>query len=134
MSEDQPEAEDTEVTKSTHFSGENSESEFDILSEDDEVTLSFTDLLDDVSPDEIDGMVNCQTEGGRKGRSNSRLLHATDLLVAAFQLRLEHLALNVADYPPAVTFVKYVSSMHPHSQTTPPHTHTHTGYTLASCS
>lgn len=96
--------------ESTNFSSENSESEFEILSEDDEVTLSFTELLEDASADDLPdmgGAVSDQAvEGGRKRRSNSRLLHATDLLVAAFQMRLEHLVMNIADYPPALTFVK----------------------------
>ncbi len=106
----QGEKKGTDGVESTNFSEENSESEFEMLSEDDEVTLSFTDLLDDVSTDDVTdvgGAVSDQTdESGRKRRSNSRLLHATDLLVAAFQMRLEYLVMNIADYPPALTFVK----------------------------
>ena len=94
-------------------SGENSDSDYDFVSDCDEVSLSFNDLLEGVSDDPLDvgGVANGtvpkeQTDGGKKGRSNSRLLHATNLLVTTFQLKLEHVIMNIADYPPALTFVK----------------------------
>ena len=55
------------------------------------------------SCDQIDGCERKQL------LSRSRLMHATDVLVQAFHMRLEHLIVNSADYPPALTFVKYVS-------------------------
>ncbi len=111
MEVNQPqEEESTDGVESTNFSEENSGSEFEILSEDDEVTLSYIDVMEDGITDDLADTgvaVSDQTDGGgKKRRSNSRLLHATDLLVAAFQMRLEYLVMNIADYPPALTFVK----------------------------
>ena len=94
-------------------SGDNSDSDYDFVSDCDEESLSFNEHRDGVSddPHEAGGVANGavpkeQADGGKKGRSNSRMLHATNLLVTTFHLKLEHVIMNIADYPPALTFVK----------------------------
>ena len=68
------------------------------------------DLLDLFNEYEIFGIHNSVERGGdsEQGGVVSAPPTATSTLVRAFFFRLEHIVLNVADYPPAQTFVKYV--------------------------
>ena len=67
------------------------------------------DLLDLFNEYEIFGIHNSVERGGdsEQGGVVSTPPTATSTLVRAFFFRLEHIVLNVADYPPAQTFVKY---------------------------
>lgn len=95
-------------------SEENSELDYVVVSDNEEISFSFTDLIDGIGSDDMldmegvasDSAPKEQSDDGRKGRSYSRLLHATDLLVTTFQQKLDHVIMNTADYPPALTFVK----------------------------
>lgn len=95
------ENEHSPLTESTGFSLDNvnsdSNSWYELVSETEEADLEFTDILD---------MDQTDSSDRRFPVSRSRLISATDALIQAFILRLEYVMVNIAEYPPALTFVR----------------------------